>query len=381
MEDWIKKLSVKQAKAILHAKKVDNQGVVEKGHLLSLVAEHVASREDADAALAGAAKAAAGGAGGAGGTGPGAAPAAGTAESELALKAAFQRMLVLPLAQLKYQAAVMKRDPAFVRRNNAILKAATDAQIMAAAEAMEARAKELEANPKADIAHQDETNADQMLDMITNRPEDFKKAIGTNPQLAALMKDNAATVSRCTRLWHCDWCLHSFARSLSSHGARLLWDGPFARRQVDEHLGQIRSIAKANAATVRWCFVTMSKVSRTVAAAYGYLNTMTKGNGKAICIVLALLIGCVYVRIAWAVSAWVWGATVGRLWGGSSSSSSSGDDGAAAGDGGLGDFGLAPVAGDEFGFSAAAAQAAAPVQLAAPGAARAGGGDDEWAEF
>ena len=50
------------------------------------------------------------------------------------------RLEVKPIEKelLKYQASVMKRDPDYVRRQNPPLAAATDAAIVAAAEAMEA---------------------------------------------------------------------------------------------------------------------------------------------------------------------------------------------------------------------------------------------------
>ena len=40
------------------------------------------------------------------------------------------RMQMMPLQQLKYQAGVMKNDPAYVRRQNPKLAKATDAQIL-----------------------------------------------------------------------------------------------------------------------------------------------------------------------------------------------------------------------------------------------------------
>ena len=106
----------------------------------------------------------------------------------------------LPAQQLKYQAAVMKRDPTYCRKNNPQLAGATDEMIRAKAEEMEARAKELSENPAAAAAVDGEAQVDQLMDLILNHPKDFKKHLLSNPSVAGLVAGNEAQVRAMLRL-------------------------------------------------------------------------------------------------------------------------------------------------------------------------------------
>ena len=122
----------------LRAKGVNPDNIVEKKELLKLLSDNVADLDEAVSLIK---------------TGGSAVPKkeeppAQSEEKAAALAAALSRLKILPKQQLTYQAAVIKRDPSYARKQNAALAGATDEQLLACAQEMEERAAAIESNPR-----------------------------------------------------------------------------------------------------------------------------------------------------------------------------------------------------------------------------------------
>lgn len=250
--EWVSVLSVKQAKLILKAKGIDSSQVVEKSHLLSLVNENVKSKEDADE-LINNHKASQGKENNSSNK-----TSEISAENLATAQTALNKLLNLPFKQLIYQSKVMKRDPDYVRRNNASLKFATNEMIIKTAEEMESKAELMNENPKEIQKQEDMANANQFYDMLINHPVEFKK------KLFQTMKSMKVYES-----------------------------------QFDEPYEALRKVAKSNEVSFKWYIAKGISVLRTLQEAFNILQKLTFGYGKIVLFFLFLFISYMWIRIGW----------------------------------------------------------------------------------
>jgi len=261
-EPWTAGLSIKNAKICLRAKGVNPDGIVEKKELLQLLSDNVADLDEAVALIKSGSSTAAK-------TGQ-PTPAAQSEDQATAVSGALAKLKSLPKQQLTYQAAVIKRDPGYARRQNPALAGATDEQMLACAKEMEERAEAMTSNPREAERMEDEAQVDSMLDMIINRPEEFKKGLSANPMLATMV--------------------------------------------TDAQLTELRGMTMDNKAWLRWAFIKMAKLRRL----YEALNVKTGGKAKYIVGVAAVVVVAVVCYFVWLLVGWLFRNTVGRLWGSSS---------------------------------------------------------------
>jgi hypothetical protein len=259
IQDWVKELSVKQAKIILNAKGIDSSQVVEKAHLLKLVNENIESKAVGDKLMKEATastkvKAE-------NNTTPESSP-----EQHAAAQAILQNFLNLPPKQLAYQAQVMKRDPDYVRRKDKSLAGATNEMILATALEMEKKAELLKNNPSEIQKQEDMARANQFYDMLINHPNQFKKQL------------------------------------FSTMPAMKIYE-----KQLDEPYDSLRSVAKSNEKGFKWYIVKGISVLRTLQEAFNILQKLTFGNAKIVILILFLMISYAWIKLGWFLISYIYG--------------------------------------------------------------------------